>query len=161
MPLLLQPTPSPEPPTILAKLRHAKRVKAKHSHQWTDRFSDKELLFVDLFLQFADKDLAFKKAGFASADVAKESWKILHKPKIQRLLKQRREADERSKDIGAPYVLETIKAEIDYLKANPERSAAASQAILRAAELLGKACGCWIERIEEDKRITVTIERIG
>ena len=153
--------PAPVIPANAGLILPKRQPKPKRKRSIADKFSERELRFVELILQGVDKVDAFKSAGYDAANIPQQSWKMLHKPKIVRLLSLRREQDARANAIDAPYVIETIKAEIEYLKSDPDRSAAASQAIFRGTELLGKTIALFRDRVEEDRQITVTIERIG
>lgn len=155
--LALQTSPVLIPASSFAKPKRKPRARPKITH----RYSDQELHFVKLILESDDKDLAFLSAGYKSNNVARDSWKLLHKPKIQALLSRRKEELARANGVDSPYVIDTLKAEIEHLRSNPERSAAASQAILRGAEILGKHLGMFVDRVQEDRNITITVERVG
>lgn len=120
-----------------------------------------EAQFVELLVAGVDQVTAAKRAGYSDKHIAVAAWKLAHRPKIVAAVSARAQAAAEANAIDATYVVDRIKEEIEYLRRNQERSAAASQAIFRGTELLGKTIALFRDRVEEDRQITVTIQRVG
>ena len=105
-----------------------------------------------------DRVTAAKQAGYAGQHIDVTAYKLSRKPKITAALAKAKSEAERAGRVDANYVIEAIRSEIEHLKSNADRTPAASQAIFRGTELLGKTIALFTERVEEDRSITITIE---
>jgi len=106
------------------------------------------------YLESGNATKAAILAGYSEKSAAAAGSRLLTNPQIKGAIDDALLRHAELSDISATYVLEGIRA----IAENPDARHADR---LRAFELLGKHLKLFTDRVEQDTKITVTIERVG
>ena len=110
--------------------------------------------FVRHYLDTGNGTKSAILAGYSEKSAAAAASRLLTNPEIRSAIDAELQRQAEISGISDRYVLEGIRAIADDRTArNADR--------LRAFELLGKHRRLFVEKIEQDTQITVTLERIG
>lgn len=140
-------TPSHDLAGILlppSRTPRAKAQKPKPRHQ----------AFIRHYLETGNGTKSAILAGYSGKSAAAAASRLLTIPEIKGAIDAELLRRAEMCGITERYVLEGIRAIADDTTAKHADK-------LRAYELLGKHLRLWVEKIEQDSKITVTVERIG
>jgi phage terminase small subunit len=139
--------PSQDLAGILLPLSHSDTPKHAKS-------TPRQQAFIRHYLETGNGAKSAILAGYSERSAAAAASRLLTNREIKSAIDAELLRQAEMSGISATYVLEGIRAIADDSKArNADK--------LRAYELLGKHLRLFVEKIEQDSKITVTVERVG